>query len=648
MRPFLHAAAIALSAGLLFLVEPMAAKAFLPWFGGAAGVWVACVLFFQLTLLAGYAYAFALTRFAGPRAQRIVHVILAAAAIATLTWTTPTPAMWGGPAWSILYSLAACIGLPFFTLSATSPLVQTWYAGDSEARVPYRLFALSNAASLAALLAYPVAIEPAFLLDTQFRAWAWAFILFAVLIAACAASGVRFPARNIDAANLPPWHIAAWWIALAACAAAMWPALANHLSQQVAAIPFLWVLPLAVYLLTFILCFESAGWYRPRWFRVLLPAACVTLAWLLSASGPDSGMYWQIPVLLAALFVCCMFCHGELAALKPEPQAGLAYFYLMASVGGAAGATFVAALAPALFDSYLELPVAVAACAILGMRLLFGLGSPRVIARWCLLAIVSFLVLSRYTAGGQNVFRERNFYGAMQVVDRGEGRNAVRRLSHGKTIHGVEFLDPARAATPAGYYGLTSGVALCLESIQKPNRHIGLVGLGAGALAAYGRPGDVFDFYEINPAVIRIARTYFHFLELSQAQVNVIEADGRMAIARAPSASFDALVLDAFSGDSIPVHLLTREAFRIYFDRLTPGGLLLVHVSNRYLDVASVVQSAARDQGRPVQIIHSPADASMQFFVADWAMIENRPADHPRAPSIAPWTDEYSSVFRIL
>lgn len=648
MRPILHALTIALSAALLFLVEPMAAKAFLPWFGGAAGVWLACVLFFQLTLLAGYAYAFALTRYIGARGQRALHIGLVLAAILTLQWTTPAPHLADNPTWSILLSLAGSIGLPFLILSATSPLVQAWYVASGEARFPYGLFALSNAASLLALLAYPSVIEPASLLSAQFHAWAWGFGAFAALLAACAASSLRGPAQaSPESSALPAWHSAVWWISLAACAAALWPAVANHLSQQVAPIPFLWVLPLALYLLTFILCFYSDGLYNPRLFRILLPIACAAFAWRLAFQGSAGGIEWEIPILLAALFVCCMFCHGELAALKPDPEHGLAYFYLMVALGGAAGAAFVAVVAPNVFDTYLELPVAIAACVVLSLRLLYRRGSGRQILRLCAVAAFAFAAASRYTSR-DSVYRERNFYGALQVVDAGSGDDAVRKLYHGKILHGLQYLAREKSRIPTGYYGPESGAAIALWSVEKRNRRVGIVGLGTGTLAVYGRPGDTFRFYDINAAVVDVARTYFRFLNESGANIETVVADGRKAIEAEPAHSFDAILLDAFAGDTIPVHLLTREAFRAYFGRLAPGGVLAIHVTNRYLNIASVVQAAAADAHQPFRLVHSPADVEAKLVDNYWAVIDTREQFQKSTGALVPWTDEYISVFSIL
>lgn len=649
MRKPLYALTIALSAALLFVVEPAAAKALLPRFGGAAGVWIACILFFQSALLAGYLYAYAITRFLPPRAQIYVHITVLFAAVRTLPWTPPSGA--GDPPLAILVALAASIGLPFFALSSTSPLLQTWYGEHA----PYRLFALSNAASLVALLAYPIVIEPHLPLSAQFRTWSIAYLIFAVLCGLCAVVN-RAPA--LVKATRPQSRDVLVWGALAMCAAVLWPAVVNHLSQEVAPIPFLWVLPLAVYLLTFILCFESSGWYRPEIFRYLLPVACAAIAWRLGNQGSGVGIAWEIAIFCAALFVCCMFCHGELARRKPDPSAGLAFFYLTVALGGACGAAFVSLFAPAVFHTFLELPIAIAACFILSLRLLYGRGSPRELLRISLVAAAAFVFVNMYGGSLGSALRIRNFYGALQVTDAGEGDNAIRSLYNGKVLHGIEFLSGPKAGIATAYYAPETGIGLAMRWLphDAPWR-AGLIGLGTGTLAVFGRPGDSFHFYDINPAVIDIAWRYFRYLRDSAAQIETIPLDGRLGIAREQPHSLNLIVLDAFAGDAIPAHLLTREAFTTYFDRLASGGIIAIHITNRYLDVASVVRAAATSVGKPVLLIHNRSDASRFVQATDWAILAARREDisalEPFAGGvptrvIAPWTDDYSNLFEIL
>jgi SAM-dependent methyltransferase len=658
LRPYLYAIAIALSAALLFVIEPVAAKALLPQFGGSAGVWIACVLFFQVTLLLGYLYTYVLTRTLPPKAQATVHVALLAAGALLLPWHPPVAHAGGNPSLAIVSVLAASIGLPFFTLCTTSPLLQSWYSQTGSAGFPYRLFALSNAASLVALLAYPVGIEPVLTLSRQFFDWSIGFLIFAVLAAACAlrSSGATTSADEETQVYLT-LRRALLWIALAACAATLWPAVSNHLSQEVAAIPFLWVEPLSIYLLSFILCFDGRGWYNPRLYRVLLPLACATFAWRLQ--GAIGGIAVELPTIGAALFVCCMFCHGELARLKPEPKRGLAFFYLMVALGGALGAVFVALFAPNVFNSYLELPIGVAACFVLSLPLLYGRGSPRQLLRLALVAAVAFVFASRFAAGREDLVHTRNFYGTLQVIDTGSGDDAIRSLYNGKILHGIQYQDPARSRIPIAYYAPDSGIGLAMHWLpHREHWRVGVVGLGTGTLALYGRAGDSFRFYDINPAVIDVAWRYFHYLSESAAKIDTVQGDGRLGLQREPSHSLNMIALDAFSGDSIPVHLLTREAFEMYFERLAPGGVVIIHVTNRYLDIASVVASLAANLHKPLIVVHNSLDVASHIQAADWAILADRREDLADlepfsntsvSPHKAPvWTDDYSNLFEIL
>jgi spermidine synthase len=644
------------------------AKAILPRFGGSAGVWVACMLFFQVTLLAGYLYSFCITRYLGAGARTMLHIALVLASLAVLPLRPRTEAATGHPTLGILLLLAASVGLPFFVLSTTGPLVQWWYAGRRQ--FPYRLFALSNAASLAALLAYPVAVEPAIPLGVQLRLWTGGYLVLAALVvlgaianhswsgggepeaadAASAPNAAHPPgapgAADPSAAANPPTR-PLLWLALAACASTLWLATSNYLSQNVAAIPFLWVLPMGIYLLTFILCFEWEGCYRPAWFRWLLPLAWLAVGSRIGIAGSAANPRLDLPILLAGLFVCCMFCHGELARTKPAPRHGLAFFYLMVAAGGALGGVFVALGAPSVFRTFLELPIGIVASVFLALVLLWGVPPGRRLLRLAVFAAAAFVFASTFSGGDTNLLRERNFYGTLRVTDSGEGDRAVRKLFSGRTVHGVEFLSPARRRQPTAYYGERSGAGLALAASPIPNRRVAIVGLGAGTLAAYGRQGDVFRFYEIDPAVIRAASRYFHFLADSEAATDVVEGDGRLELERGPPASFDAIVLDAFSDDAIPVHLLTREAFELYFSRLRPGGPLLIHLTNRYLDLNPVVEALAAALHKGVTRIHSARDADSETLSADWAVVSpHGEAEPPPRRSQRLWTDDFSNLFQ--
>ena len=644
---------IACSSTLLFLVQPMMAKAILPRFGGTAGVWVTCMLFFQVALLIGYLYSYLIARLNG-KLQTLVHVALLLASLAALPLKPRLDApVSGNPVLAVLGLLATSVGLPYFVLATTSPLLQSWYAGTG-ARFPYRLFALSNAASLVALLAYPVAIEPLLPQQRQLLWWSGAYAVFVLLavFAAVRSHAHATPAEEIRTASAP------LWVALAACASTLWLATANHLSQEVAPIPFLWVLPLSLYLLTFVLCFEAQGWYRPEIFRWLLPAAWAAVCFRIARQGQSGGLEWEIPVMSAALFICCMFCHGELAASKPEPRQGLPFFYLMVALGGALGAVFVGVIAPNIFNRYLELPIGITASVVLALPLVYGYTSRARLIRLGLVGAAAFVVATRFSSGGQDVARSRNFYGAIQVGDTGSGETAVRSLYNGRTRHGVQFLAPDRSRLATAYFGAESGAGRVFASQRQPERRVGIIGLGAGTLASYGRAGDRFRFYEINPAVVEVASRYFRFVAESEAQTDIVLGDGRLALEREPAQSFDVIVLDAFSDDSIPLHLLTTEAFRIYFDHLRAGGVLALHITNRYLDLYPVVAAAAEDLGKPVLLIHSAADPDRQVSMADWAVMSDNPITmrdlarfsqpDPQVKRVRQWTDDYSNLFGVL
>jgi hypothetical protein len=644
----LYSTTIACSSLLLFLIQPIMAKTLLPEFGGSAGVWVTCMLFFQVMLLAGYFYSFLLTTHLTPKTQSIIHAALLAISLVTITLHPGAAATHNpnaNPAWPILLLLLQSIGLPYFLLSTTSPLLQSWFAGANTTKFPWWLFALSNAASLAALLSYPILIEPKFHQSTQLNIWWAAYAAFAILAGAAAilSRAPTLQSRERERA-VADFRI----IALAAVASTLWMAVANHLSQEVAPVPFLWILPLSIYLLTFILCFEGEGWYRPNVFRWLLPLAWCAAALRLAGYGP-TGLPWELITFSFALFIWCMFCHGEIARTKPANAQTATRFYLTIALGGALGSLFVGLAAPNLLTTYLELPIGIAATVFLALYLLYGMTSPRRLLRLALLAIAAFVVATQFEAGFGSVIHLRNFYGAIQITD-GEFEGApIRTLYNGKTLHGVEFLTPTKLRQPTAYYGPESGAGQLLSSGNEPRR-VGLVGLGVGTLAAYGRPGDTFRFYEINPTVIDVATRDFKFLETSGAKHDVIAGDGRLSLEREPQQSFDVLILDAFADDSIPVHLLTREAFQTYFSRLKPEGILAVHVTNRYLELAPVVESAASALGKQALEVHSQADPEQQVLAADWVLVGAVKQFGSPAVSRANhlWTDDYSNLFQVL
>jgi len=667
----LYAYTIFTSAFLLFLVQPVIAKMILPWFGGSASVWTTCMLFFQGVLLLGYLYSHWAVRTLKPKTQLWVHVGLLALSLAALpiapsaSWK---PAGAEDPTFRIWGLLSVSVGLPYFLLSTTGPLIQAWYARTHHQAVPYRLFALSNLGSMLALLGYPVVIEPFVTSRNQALFWTGGYVLFTLLCAGAAWRASRADrqesagsSRGDAGDGRAPWTSVALWIALPACASLMLLAVTNYMCQDVASIPFLWVVPLALYLLSFILCFEREGWYRPRVYEWLLAAAIGGMCYLYYGRDSDIPLRWVIVAFSAGLFVCCMFCHGEVARRKPAVR-HLTFFYLMISLGGAVGSMLVALVAPRVFRAYYELPVGLVLCAVLALIvnrrdsvIYYSLISAALVMGF-------YMVKQSRQMYSNNILMVRNFYGALAVAEEGSPGEpeALRKLIHGTINHGQEFLDPERRRWPTTYYAPNSGVGVAIEHNRHSGQRVGVIGLGTGTLATYGRPGDYYRFYEINPLVIDIAHSYFFFLQDSQAKVDVALGDARLSLEREPPQNFDVLAVDAFSSDSIPVHLLTLEAFQIYFRHLRPDGVLAVHVSNRYLDLKPVVRNLADRLGRSCVLIDTEDGEGDGTFGSTWVLVTSNQRfledpdvkaeskEVPPRPDLPLWTDDYSNLFRIL
>jgi SAM-dependent methyltransferase len=672
---FIFALTILVSAFLLFQVEPVMGKIILPWYGGSAAVWTACLLFFQVMLLAGYLYAHALVRYLKPRAQAAVHITLLAASALTLAVypsASLKPYATGDPTWSILLLLGRTVGLPFFLLSTTGPLVQAWYARRFAGAMPYWLYALSNAGSMFALLSYPFLFEPVFSTHEQARLWSWGYVAFAVL---CAAAALRSPepgeASPEDCGPEKPGpRQYVFWLALPACASALLLAVTNHMSQNVAAVPLLWVVPLSLYLLSFILCFAGRGCYRRNPFLQLLAVAIGSMAY-----ASDILDVMPIAALAAlfslGLFTCSMACHGELALLKPQPRY-LTHFYLMIAAGGALGGLAVGLVAPRVFNGFYEMPLALVACAVLILAVLKTDPALAWFRRWTqpaplaatalALALAVFVAISFEESMSGVRLRVRNFYGELTVKDSvpSTALNAVRTLTHGTITHGNQFLNPARRDLPTTYYGPDTGIGLAIRDQGKgrPVR-VGVIGLGAGTLAAYARQGDYYRYYEINPLVLRVARTEFTFLSDCHGKLEVAMGDARLSLEREPPENFDVLAVDAFSGDAIPVHLLTRQAMDLYFRHLRPDGILAVHISNRHLDLQPVVAGEALSTGRRARVVDTEDDDAAGVFGATWVLVVAPPGDFDneirassnpvsRTRRVRLWTDDYSNLFQIL
>ncbi len=624
----LYGACSFLGAFLIFQIQPLMSSWLLPWFGGGAAVWTACLLFFQAALFAGYAYAHVVDRHLPPRPRLFVHVGLMIAALSLLPiiprdhWKPADPAH---PIGRILLLLGASIGVPYLLLSSTAPLVQSWYGRLHPGRSPYRLYALSNAGSLLALLSYPFLFEPFFGRRTLSIVWMSTFAVFVVLFAAGAWLALRVPstAREAPAEGAPvPLRLRALWILLPAFASAMLLASTNQMCEDVIVMPFLWVMPLAAYLLSFILTFDRPGAYHPR-FYALLTALLVFGAAAFHRVGTNESTYslLQLLSLLAATFGVSMLCHGELARLKPDPGR-LTSYYLSLAGGGALGGVFVNLLAPLLFSSFFEwkLGTVIAFAAACGLFLWHDREQLR-------RHRVAFAVLTALFAtglagvcwffGGERrpIESSRNFYGVITIEEsiwkRSTELVVANEMYNGRILHGRQWLVKDKRRKPTTYYGATSGVGHAVELFgSRDDLRVGVVGLGVGTMAAYGTmPGQTIRFYEINPESERLARKHFSYLADCPSRVEVVPGDARLSLEREPARGYHVLALDAFSGVTIPSHLLTVEAMEIYLRHLDEDGVIAMHVSNPYLDLEPVVRGLARRFGlKLARVSHAPED----------------------------------------
>ena len=669
----IYAVAIFLSSFLLFLVQPLIARLILPWFGGSAAVWTTCMLFFQTLLLAGYAYAHLLTsHHFFERRKSFIHILLLAAAVATLPITpaeTWKPLGETEPVSRILLLLAATVGLPYLLLASTSPLLQAWFARARPGEDPYRLFAVSNLASLLALLGYPFVVEPWLSAREQVAAWSWLFVAFAVLCAALAwkvPRAVSLGATSQD--SFPPGKSRVFlWLVLSATGSALLLAVTNHLTQNVAAVPLLWLAPLTLYLATFILAFDGRGWYRPQWLWIPLLAALGAMGWLLVDADYHYDLALQLGVFLPGLFLGCLFCHGELYALRPAPQR-LTAFYLAVAAGGALGGLAVAVVAPLVFNGYYELGVGLA---LLGTLAALRFASLNPVARYAsLAALIGVTACASYD--GVRHHRDvrvamRSFYGVLRVKEYSPASDThLRRLVHGSIMHGEQYMHPSRRSALTTYYGEPSGIGAAIRSKQgRLNRplRVGVIGLGAGTIAAYGRSGDVYRFYDIDARVIDIARTQFTFLADSAARVELALGDARLSLEREAPQGFDVLAVDAFSSDAIPVHLITREALGIYLRHVKPDGIVAFHVSNRFLELVPVVARLASEHGAHALLVTDdpPEDDGDARSRTDWVLVSRdaaalkhkviaaaKGAAPEERPQWRTWTDDYSNLIQIL
>jgi len=752
---------ICLSAFLLFWVQLLLGKYILPWFGGAAAVWTTCMLFFQVLLVGGYAYAHWLSSLKS-RAQALLHCALLVSSLLLLgflamIWNSPiTPgSSWkphgaDHPVFQIVTLLSISVGLPFLVLSSTGPLLQAWYWRIYGSGSPYRLYSLSNLGSFLSLLAFPALLEPSLTLKSQAWLWSSAYFVFAISCMFSAWRTATSSNQEIEeqenglsqdaGESWPGTSKYLLWGSLSACASILFLATTNQICQDIGVVPLLWIVPLGIYLLTFVICFEHDRWYSRKWFHPLFGLAIWAACFVLY-DGALRSILVQIGIYVFVLFICCMVCNGELARAKPQPRF-LTSFYLTVAVGGAIGGMFVALVAPHIFTGFWEYQLGLWMAALLLLVVLVRdkqswlyqskLGSPVVLvavaallpesaaatvatktkpgihlAAFVALALIAYVLKNRKktepslareksarlystvawliaaitlgsTAFARNriaIQSSRSFYGVLSVRPQymDDPSRAAFSLVHGRVVHGFQLRSESGRRTPAAYFGPTSGAGVAINranlaaSPVHRNLRIGVLGLGIGTIAAYGKPGDLVRYYEINPDVIRIAsdQRYFSFLSDSPARIEVIPGDGRLSLEREleqhEQNDLDVLIIDAFSGDAVPVHLLTLEAFQIYFRRLKiPSGILCVQITNTYLDLKPVVFSAARSLGLRAVLVHSEGDGRITLS-SDWILLSAEgdfPKVDPTAPRtdlnttnvrmIRPWTDDFSNLIQIV
>lgn len=679
---------IFLSAFLLFQVQPMIGKFILPWFGGAPAVWSTAMLFFQLFLTGGYAYAYWLVK---RKNQGWIHAGVLAATLALLVglgtiWSSPiTPsAEWkpavgaSAPVPQLLLLLTVAVGLPYFVLAANSPLMQAWFSALFPQRSYARLYSLSNVGSLLGLLAYPLLIEPRLSLQTQGWAWSGGFALFALLVGwiglrAQKKGYLSAPTTKEADAKKPSFSMLTLWAILGAIASVFLLATTNQITQEVAVIPFLWILPLALYLLSFILAFSDGPWVHPRLYAILFAAASLGVLYALSHAD-QLDIYLQIALYSVHLFLACMIAHGELYLLRPSAKY-LTTFYVMVSVGGALGGIFVTLVAPSIFTGYWEFYLAwLLTFAILILSLLPRWDKPqtRSVILWTTAALGTVLIVLAFNPFADALAAERNFYGLIRVKNwhslsgRGDGYEMI----HGVTIHGTQYLNPLWRDEPTIHFTRNSGLGLTLENYPKVGKgmRMGVLGLGIGMMTAYAQEGDVVRYYEINPIVADYAEGkggYFSFLADSKADVSVTLGDARLTLeqelAEGHPQNFDILILDTFSSDAIPAHLITKEAFALYLNHMMPSGILIAHISNRHIDLRPVLYGLAQEFSLTGLVVDTERDDAIDSYPSRFVILSadpqslQIPALQARAVPLDDssgvvrlWTDDYSNLFQIL
>jgi tRNA A58 N-methylase Trm61 len=661
-------ATIFLGSFLLFQIQPLISKAILPWFGGSPSVWIAAMLFFQIMLIVGYALAHAMPHMLKRWRKWIpvVLIIISLVMLPILPEVSWKPTSDSDPTLWILTILFVSIGIPYLLLSSTSPLVQVWWSNEVKSS-PYRLYALSNVAALLALLTYPFLFEPAFSLKLQGSLWSLGFAIFAILYLLCStlcdAQSAHQDSSKIESHSL---RKRAWWIALPATGSVLLLAVTNHLTQDIAVVPLLWVAPLSVYLFTFILAFE-----HPRWYPRTLTTVLFSIFLLFLVAGwrgeIDEFLLFSISFHLLSLFFACMICHGELARLKPESN-GLTSFYLCIAFGGALGGFFVSIIAPLIFSGFSELPLGFLLTGVFAVIFLFrGRTKKRenVATFFLIFVLIESIALLWFPSNdgeARIIEASRSFYGILTVREKDWNTPEDHRLhlGHGNILHGVQYVAEEKKHEPSSYYIEESGIGLVMNHLRiSSGRHVGVVGLGIGTVAAYSKENDVFRFYEIHPEVIRMAKQYFTYLADLPNPYEIILGDARLSLESEESQKFDVLILDAFSSDAIPVHLLTKEAFELYLTHMNKGGIIVVHITNKHLDLYPVMEriSELLDlESAEVSVFEEEHETE---YGSDWVLLSRSkiPAgilakSHVTLPAgdtdIRLWTDDYSSIFEVL
>lgn len=687
-------AVVFLSAFLLFQVQPVIARYILPWYGGSPAVWTTCLLFFQVGLLGGYAYAHGLVTFLREKRkwQVVIHLTLLGIAFLLLPITPSDElkpeASVENPLTGIVALLTFTVGFPYLLLSATGPLVQHWYSEVFPGRSPFRLYAVSNLGSLLGLLTYPFIFEPLLKLPQQTKIWSAAFVVYGILAMFAAmvlwrrAAFAKPVSPEVSHSTPVPFLNVLMWIAFSACGSMLLLSLTSQMCQDIAVVPFLWVIPLSLYLLSFIIAFDHDRWYH-RAVTIPLAAAAIGMTiWLMNRQHATTEwpLVWQIVIYCSAIFFCCMICHGEVARIKPGVR-NLTGYYLSISIGGAIGSMFVNLLAPQLFDGFWELHLAFVLLGLLTTIQLWRIfprhrTQPIFITGtfiWIVGLVTMMISLNhhiRYT-GNHAIETIRGFYGVLKVTrERADTEYEYRSLYHGRISHGRQYVSNDYRFMPTNYYGLRSGVGAVFKLLPRDinnvhSLHIGAVGLGVGTIASYAQPGDRCRFYEINPQVEMLARKHFTYLSECQGEESVILGDARISLERelavGQNQQFDVLFVDAFSGDAIPIHLLTREAFALYFKHLKAGGILAIHITNLHLDLSDPVRNLATEFGRSAFLVgHSPDSNEHHSYDSNWVLITNdldfisalKGSDFlskwdRETPRNIHWSDAYSNLFEV-